>query len=64
MSNKTLYIDYASIKYRYMHDLPVQPGLHASQPSSSVHVVVDEAQSQLLSQFSPQVPVAHAAGAT
>ena len=45
-----------------MYDLPTQPGLHDSHPSSSVHVVVDEAQSQLFAQFSPQVPVAHSAG--
>ena len=47
-----------------MYDSPVQPGLQASHPSSRVHVVVDEAQSQLCSQFSPQVPVSHAKGVT
>ena len=47
-----------------MYDLPVQPDLHAAHPSSGVHVVVGEAQSQLFTQFSPQVPVAHAAGVT
>ena len=45
-------------------DLLVQPDLHDSHPSSSVHVVVGDAQSQLFTQFSPHVPVAHSAGVT